>query len=60
MKLTPTDIEQAEELAGKLHRLLEQLVEKSSDYDVARVLKKSEAELMDLRHNLAVVKRLLH
>jgi hypothetical protein len=59
MKLAPTDVEQAEKLATELHELLERLVEKSSDYDIARVLKKSEAELMDMRHNLAVVKRLL-
>ena len=60
MKLTPKDVEQAEALAGELHGLLEKLVEMSSDYDIARVLKKSEAELMDLRHNLSVVKRLVH
>ena len=60
MKLTPAEIEVAEARAAELHRLLEHLVELSSDYDIARVLKKSEAELMDLRHNLAVVRRLLN
>ena len=52
------DIARAEELARELHAILEKLIESSEDYDVTRVLKRSEAELMDLRHNLSLVGRL--
>ena len=51
-------IGQAEALAEELHALLGQLVEMSGDYDIERILKRSEAELMDLRHNLSLVQRL--
>jgi hypothetical protein len=57
--LTKEEIACAEEAARKLHELLAEMIAHSTDYDVERVLKRSEAEAMDLRHNLAVVKRLL-
>jgi len=59
MKKLKDGITKAEALAEELHRLLGQLVKVSKDYDIDRVLKRSEAELMDLRHNLALVQRLL-
>ena len=57
-KLT-TGIDRAEKLAQELHDLLQKLVHEAKDYDTERVLKRSEAELMDLRHNLSLVKRLM-
>jgi hypothetical protein len=59
MKRFEKEIARAEVLATELHELLGQLVEQSRDYDVERLLKRSEAELMDLRHNLSLVERLL-
>jgi cob(I)alamin adenosyltransferase len=52
-------ITKAEALANELHALLGKLVKVSRDYDIDRILKRSEAELMDLRHNLAMVQRLI-
>jgi len=52
-------ITKAETLAEELHALLGKLVKVSKDYDIDRILKRSEAELMDLRHNLAMVQRLI-
>jgi len=59
MSLTKEDISEAEEAARRLHELLARLIDHCTDYDVERVLKRSEAETMDLRHNLSLVKRLL-
>ena len=59
MKKLKEGITKAETLAEELHTLLGRLVKVSDDYDIERVLKRSEAELMDLRHNLSLVQRLL-
>lgn len=59
MSLTKDQISQVEEAARKLHELLARLIENCTDYDVERVLKRSEAETMDLRHNLSLVRRLI-
>lgn len=59
MTITNDQIGKVEEAAKHLHELLADLIEHCTDYDVERVLKRSEAEAMDLRHNLSLVKRLL-
>jgi hypothetical protein len=59
MNLSKDQIAEVENKARELHELLARLIESCSDYDVGRVLKRSEAEMMDLRHNLTLVKRLL-
>ena len=59
MTTFPKHVARAEQLAAELHRLLQGLLEEAKDYDIGRVLKRSEAELMDLRHNLSLVRRLL-
>ena len=59
MDVTLDDVRRAEALAEELQSLMGSLVENSKDYDIARTLKRSEAELMDLRHNLSMVRRLL-
>jgi len=59
MTLTKDQIQQVEKAARKLHELLARLIEHCTDYDVERVLKRSEAEAMDLRHNLSMVRRLI-
>jgi hypothetical protein len=59
MSLTRDQIAEVEAAAQNLHELLARLIERCTDYDVERVLKRSEAEAMDLRHNLSLVRRLL-
>ena len=59
MDVTLDELRRAEALAEELHSVMGTLVEKSKDYDITRTLKRSEAELMDLRHNLSMVRRLM-
>jgi len=51
-------IARADKLADELHTSLVALLTDNDDYDVLRILKRSEAEIMDLRHNLSLVRRL--
>lgn len=51
-------INAADKLADELHRTLKTMIESTKDYDIQRILKRSEAEVMDLRHNLSLVRRL--
>ena len=44
--------------ASKLEKSIKQLVREIEDYDLERLLKKIDAELMDVQHNLALAKRL--
>ncbi len=44
--------------AGKLEKLTKQLLRQIEDYDLERILKKIDAELMDVQHNLVLAKRL--
>ena len=59
MTVSFDDITRAEKLAEELHDLTAAMISNSSDYDATRLLKRSEAELMDLRHNLSLIRRLL-
>ncbi len=40
--------------AAKLERKIKRLVSESKDYDLSRLLKKVDAEMMDLQHSLDV------
>lgn len=54
--------ERIEELiqdAAKLERKIKRLVSESKDYDLARLLKKVDAEMMDLQHNLDIAFKFL-
>jgi ribosomal protein L12E/L44/L45/RPP1/RPP2 len=44
--------------AGKLEKSIKQLVREIEDYDLERLLKKIDAELMDVQHNLVLARRL--
>ena len=44
--------------ACKLEKSIKQLVREIEDYDLERLLKKIDAELMDVQYNLALAKRL--
>ncbi|MDP3025725.1 MAG: hypothetical protein Q8O10_09355 [candidate division Zixibacteria bacterium] len=54
--------EKIEELiqdAAKLERKIKRLVSESKDYDLSRLLKKIDAEMMDLQHNLDIAFKFL-
>jgi len=59
MTISAHDISRAEALAEELHEMTAALINQSEDYDTSRLLKRSEAELMDLRHNLSLIRRLV-
>jgi len=42
--------------AEKCEVLVKKLIEQTQDYDMERILKKADAELMDALHNLNLVK----
>lgn len=44
--------------ASKLEKSIKQLVREIEDYELERLLKKIDAELMDVQYNLALAKRL--
>jgi hypothetical protein len=44
--------------AGKLEKSIKELIRETEDYDLQRLLKKIDAELMDVRHNLVSAKKL--
>ena len=44
--------------ASQLEKIVKQIIREVDDYDLQRLLKKVDAEFMDVRHNLAIAKRL--
>jgi G:T/U-mismatch repair DNA glycosylase len=46
------------EEARKLEKSVKELIREIEDYDLERLLKKIDAELMDVQHNLVLAKRL--
>jgi hypothetical protein len=53
-----TRLNQILERANRLEKSVKQLIRETEDYDLERLLKKIDAELMDVQHNLALAKRL--
>jgi hypothetical protein len=54
--------ERIEELiqdAAKLGKKVKKLISESKDYDLARLLKKVDAEMMDFQHSLDVTSKFL-
>lgn len=51
-------IDQALETARLLEKIVKQTIREIDDYDFERLLKKIDAECMDVRHNLSLAKRL--
>lgn len=49
---TKERIKELIEETAKLEKKIKKLVSESKDYDLARLLKKVEAEMMDLQHSL--------
>ena len=51
-------IDQALEKARLLEKIVKQTIREIDDYDLERLLKKIDAECIDIRHNLVLAKRL--
>ena len=51
-------IDQALEKARLLEKIVKETIRETDDYDLERLLKKIDAECMDVRHNLSLAKRL--
>jgi len=51
-------IDQALENASLLEKIVKQTIREIDDYDLERLLKKIDAECMDIRHNLVIAKRI--
>ena len=51
-------LNQALENASQLEKLVKQIIREVDDYDLQRLLKKVDAEFMDVRHNLTIARRL--
>jgi len=56
---TKERIEELIEEAAKLEKKIKKLVSESKDYDLSRLLKKVDAEMMDLQHSLDVAFKFL-
>jgi len=52
-------LNQVLEDANRLEKSIKELVREIEDYDLERLLKKIDAELMDVQHNLVLAKRLV-
>ncbi|OGC85450.1 MAG: hypothetical protein A2W07_04535 [candidate division Zixibacteria bacterium RBG_16_43_9] len=52
-------IEELIEDAAKLEKKIKRLVTESKDYDLSRLLKKVDAEMMDLQHSLDIAFKFL-
>ena len=55
---TQKKIRQALRKADQLEKVIKEIVRDIDDYDIARLLKKVDAECMDAQHNLVLAERL--
>lgn len=51
-------IDQALEKVSLLEKVVKEIIREIDDYDLERLLKKVDAECMDIQHNLSLAKRL--
>ena len=56
---TQKKIRQALKKAEQLEKVIKEVIRDIDDYDMARLLKKVDAQCMDAQHNLVLVERLL-
>jgi hypothetical protein len=54
----PGKIRQASRKASQLEKLIKEILREMDDYDLERLLKKADAECLDVQHNLALAERL--
>ncbi len=57
--VTKERIEELIDEAAKLEKKIKKLVSESKDYDLSRLLKKVDAEMMDLQHSLDIAFKFL-
>ena len=50
---------EAADLAQKIAEYMKEIQQDINDYDLGRMLKKVEAEVIDLQHNLSIAVRLM-
>jgi hypothetical protein len=55
---TPAKIRQALKKANQLEKAIKEIVREIEDYDLERLLKKVDAECLDVQHNLVLAERL--
>ena len=55
---TQKKVRQALKKAEQLEKVIKEIIRDTDDYDMARLLKKVDAQCMDAQHNLALVGRL--
>jgi hypothetical protein len=55
---TAEKINQILEKASLLQKALKEIIREIEDYDLQRLLKKIDAECIDVQHNLTIAKRL--
>lgn len=53
------DLKETTELAQAMAEKVQVIQKDIDDYDLSRMLKKVEAEILDLQHNLSIAMRLL-
>lgn len=56
---TQKKIRQALKKAEQLEKVIKEIIRDIDDYDMARLLKKVDAQCMDAQHNLVLIERLL-
>lgn len=55
---TADRLKEALENVSQLEKIVKQIIREVNDYDLERLLKKIDAEFMDVRHNLTIARRL--
>ena len=53
------EIKRAAELADELGNLFNDLVIKSQDFDLKRLIKQLEADMMDIRHKISLADKII-
>lgn len=51
-------LNRAHEMVALLEKTVKEIIREVEDYDLKRLLKKIDAECMDLHHNISVARRL--
>jgi hypothetical protein len=55
---TSEKLSKSPEMANLLEKTVKEIIREVDDYDLERLLKKIDAECMDLHHNISLAKRL--
>ncbi len=55
---TSEKLNKAMEMVNLLEKTVKEIIREVEDYDLERLLKKIDAECMDLHHNISVARRL--